>query len=502
MVFPVLLGSTLLRTPRTRLPQIFCRHRSLTQSIERGRQDRSEYSSRLREIRLPPDDGGAGRGKTRAELRFERFGPGDTPKRTGDARPPRDRNERGTSRPSSRFGRVGPPRPRSDAPSRFGDVAQDKPFRGREDRPQPREDRPARDRDARPPRRDDRFGRSSDRSAGGGSRFSNDREDKSPYRERFGERNERPQGGRFGDRSERPQGRHFGERSGERSEQPQEGRSFDSRDRFGSRTPRPWEARGAKPVERNTGFGDRAAGDIYRDGQPRYVAREGRSERPEMSDRPDRSERPELPERSFQRQDGPPSRQWERPGRSQLRLRRPYERPTSYSDAPLGAAAHAEGSGSLARDFELLPYSTAASEFIYGYSSVLAALKANRRKLYKLYIHSRGASRDGLLAKIRALKMFPITEEVGDEYLRAMDKASSGRPHNGVVLESSPLPVPPITELRTPSKEDESFSVVMDSQSAEDALVNGKQELYSYKSAGWRHPLILFLDGVVSYPGS
>ncbi|KAH8730754.1 Alpha/beta knot methyltransferase, partial [Phaeosphaeriaceae sp. PMI808] len=144
-----------------------------------------------------------------------------------------------------------------------------------------------------------------------------------------------------------------------------------------------------------------------------------------------------------------------------------------------------------------LPYTTAASEFIYGYSSVVAALKANRRKLYKLYIHSRGTTRDGLLARIRALKLFPITEEVGDEYLRAMDKASSGRPHNGVILESSPLPVLPITELRTASIEDESFSIAVDSQSAEDAVVNGKQDLYSYKAAGWRHPLFLYVDGVL-----
>ncbi|KAF2830730.1 alpha/beta knot [Ophiobolus disseminans] len=124
-------------------------------------------------------------------------------------------------------------------------------------------------------------------------------------------------------------------------------------------------------------------------------------------------------------------------------------------------------------------------------------MKANRRKLYKLYVHSRGASRDGLLTRIRALKLFPILEEVGDDHLRAMDRASSGRPHNGVVLESSPLPVSPITELKTPSMEDESFSVTLDSQSTEDALVNGKQELYSYRSAGWRHPLILFVDGVL-----
>jgi 21S rRNA (GM2251-2'-O)-methyltransferase len=130
--------------------------------------------------------------------------------------------------------------------------------------------------------------------------------------------------------------------------------------------------------------------------------------------------------------------------------------------------------------------------------SVVAAMKANRRKFYNLYVHSRGASRDGLMSRIRSHKLFPITHEVGDEYMRALDKASSGRPHNGVILEASPLPVPPITELKTASIEDESFSVGLDSQSAEDVLVNGKQELYSYKSGGWRHPLILYVDGVVS----
>jgi 21S rRNA (GM2251-2'-O)-methyltransferase len=124
-------------------------------------------------------------------------------------------------------------------------------------------------------------------------------------------------------------------------------------------------------------------------------------------------------------------------------------------------------------------------------------MKANRRKLYNIYVHSRGAARDGLLTRIRALKLFPITNEVGDEYLRAMDKASSGRPHNGVILESSPLPVLPITELKIASVEDASFSVGVGSQSAEDALVNGNQELYSYKASGWRHPLILYVDGVV-----
>jgi 21S rRNA (GM2251-2'-O)-methyltransferase len=80
---------------------------------------------------------------------------------------------------------------------------------------------------------------------------------------------------------------------------------------------------------------------------------------------------------------------------------------------------------------ESLPYATAASEFLYGYSSVLAAIKANRRKLYKLYIHNRGINhegRDAIVQRARALRL--SIQEVGDEYLRAFDKSSNGRPHN------------------------------------------------------------------------
>lgn len=84
---------------------------------------------------------------------------------------------------------------------------------------------------------------------------------------------------------------------------------------------------------------------------------------------------------------------------------------------------------------ESLPYTTAASEFLYGYSTVLAALKANRRKLYKLYIHDRGLNHEGLGALVARAKVAQLSvHEVGDEYLRPMDKASSGRPHNVCIL--------------------------------------------------------------------
>ncbi|KAF2739673.1 hypothetical protein EJ04DRAFT_456901 [Polyplosphaeria fusca] len=147
---------------------------------------------------------------------------------------------------------------------------------------------------------------------------------------------------------------------------------------------------------------------------------------------------------------------------------------------------------------DILPYKSAASEFLFGYSVVLAALKAGRRKIYTLYIHERGQSRDGqavLVARARALQV--KIHEVGDDWLPVLDKASKGRPHNGVILETSPLPQPPITELLSPSRDMGQFGIKLDVQSREDLLVNGKQEQYGYTSSGWRYPLILYVDGVL-----
>lgn len=41
------------------------------------------------------------------------------------------------------------------------------------------------------------------------------------------------------------------------------------------------------------------------------------------------------------------------------------------------------------------------------------------------------------------------------------------------------------------------FEVALDKQSREDIMVNGTQKEYNYKSAGWRHPFVLYVDGVL-----
>jgi 21S rRNA (GM2251-2'-O)-methyltransferase len=481
MVYPLLFGSTLLRTQQSRLSQTFRRFKSITAAIERGRQGGPDRPSRPRTTRTPTEYGGSEGGKTRRELRFDRFGPAKDGGENQDVkeRPRRDRDERVSSPRSSRFGRVGSPRSR-DFPSRFQGDGEDKPSKGWEERPpRTREDRPSSDRperssrpwEERPPR-ENRFASSSDRTARfeGRDRPAPRGEDREPRRERFEHREERPQRreGQF-DRGERKpfdRGDRGSYNGGERKPFDRERKPFDRGDR------KSFDRGDRKPL----------------DGPRREAFGRGGVE-----------SRSEQPQGTFRRRDESSSYARERPGREQTER---YQSQDSSRKQPEGAARTTETADaprSSIRDVDSLPYTTAASEFIYGYSSVLAAMKANRRKLYNLYVHSRGASRDGLLARIRALKLFPITQEVGDEYLRAMDKASSGRPHNGVILESSALPVPPITELKPASFEDESFSVTLDSQTAEDALINGKQELYPYKAAGWRHPLILYVDGVVSY---
>lgn len=151
-----------------------------------------------------------------------------------------------------------------------------------------------------------------------------------------------------------------------------------------------------------------------------------------------------------------------------------------------------------------VPYTTAASEFLYGYSVVLAALRANRRKLYNLYLHSRSRRNDGSnFLQQWAGRSNVQVHDVGDEWLPIMDKLSSGRPHNGCILECSPLPRPPVKALAQSSVVGSkngiygNYNIRLNPQSGEDLAVNGQNELYQYKSNGWRHPLVLYVDGVL-----
>ncbi|EGS18568.1 putative mitochondrial large ribosomal RNA protein [Thermochaetoides thermophila DSM 1495] len=160
-----------------------------------------------------------------------------------------------------------------------------------------------------------------------------------------------------------------------------------------------------------------------------------------------------------------------------------------------------------------IPYTTAASQFLYGKSVVEAALLSARRKLYHLYMTDLHQRKDpsgsrAMLALARS-KGVPVTI-LSDADKRLMDKMAEGRPHNGFVLEASPLPQPPVTALGPlPSSEDgvpkpiTEIPVTLDHQSAEDASINGTSPSLPLPSPlipGY-NPLILILDRILD-PGN
>lgn len=114
-------------------------------------------------------------------------------------------------------------------------------------------------------------------------------------------------------------------------------------------------------------------------------------------------------------------------GRNQGDGRQPQSRPMlrkEYMESRFGAES----------DPISIPYTTAASEFLYGYNPVRAALKAGRRQLYKIYIHPRVAGREdgGHVRSLTTLAQDAKVEvkDVDDSWLRVMDKMSDHRPHN------------------------------------------------------------------------
>jgi 21S rRNA (GM2251-2'-O)-methyltransferase len=160
-----------------------------------------------------------------------------------------------------------------------------------------------------------------------------------------------------------------------------------------------------------------------------------------------------------------------------------------------------------------IPYTTPASEFLYGSSVVEAALCSRaspRRKLYKLYIYSgenrENEDRDKDFARLARRQGVPVEFKNAD-WLRMMDKMSGGRPHNGYILEASPLPRLPVVSLGELTTRDgtQGFEVLLDHQSREEAQVNGTNDFVPVpsmvKSGEGRKPFVLLLDSIVD-PGN
>lgn len=159
------------------------------------------------------------------------------------------------------------------------------------------------------------------------------------------------------------------------------------------------------------------------------------------------------------------------------------------------------------RDLDTLlsvPYTTPASEFLYGTSAITAALLSSRRKLYKLYIYA-GDNRevhqqDNRIREL-ALKRGVVVERVKEDWLGLMYKMSERRPHNGYILEASPLPKLPVTGFQAVEKRNGAFHVILDHQSREEEAVNGTSTIIEYQVSFPRYPFVLFLDGILD-PGN
>lgn len=79
-----------------------------------------------------------------------------------------------------------------------------------------------------------------------------------------------------------------------------------------------------------------------------------------------------------------------------------------------------------------IPFTTAASQFLYGTSSVKAALKANRRKFYKLYVLTNTEKQNPERIRIEniAKSTGAAVKRVDESWIALLDKISNSRPHN------------------------------------------------------------------------
>ncbi|KAI1204670.1 uncharacterized protein F4807DRAFT_446274 [Annulohypoxylon truncatum] len=147
-----------------------------------------------------------------------------------------------------------------------------------------------------------------------------------------------------------------------------------------------------------------------------------------------------------------------------------------------------------------IPRTTAASQFLYGRSVVEPALKQTTRKLYKLYLYFGENRQDdtlniGLQRKAKTAGI-PVVEVIDSHGLRRMDKMSEGRPHNGCVLEASPLPQLPVKHLGSFSEEEKGFLVTLGHQSVEEAQINGTDNFIKCNLPPNRNPFVLLLDRI------
>jgi tRNA G18 (ribose-2'-O)-methylase SpoU len=154
-----------------------------------------------------------------------------------------------------------------------------------------------------------------------------------------------------------------------------------------------------------------------------------------------------------------------------------------------------------------IPYTTAGSEFLYGTHVVKAALQSGRRKLYKLYIYQgvngqgEEVEQDTSIYKLALAAGVKVSKVSGD-WERLLNKMSDQRPHNGYVLEASPIPKLPVTALEKLEGPSKTFDVQLGHQSSEELAINSTFEMHDSVAtlpsvAGTqRYPCLLMLDRI------
>ncbi|KAL1310633.1 hypothetical protein AAFC00_000904 [Neodothiora populina] len=83
-----------------------------------------------------------------------------------------------------------------------------------------------------------------------------------------------------------------------------------------------------------------------------------------------------------------------------------------------------------------------------------------------------------------------------------MDRMTADRPHNGVILEASPLPMPSVEELGEVQPSNRQIHLTLSQkQTAEERALYGTSQILPAPHESWRHPFVLLVDGVLD-PGN
>ena len=150
-----------------------------------------------------------------------------------------------------------------------------------------------------------------------------------------------------------------------------------------------------------------------------------------------------------------------------------------------------------------VPYTTAASVFISGTRSVTAALNAGRRQHYKLHYAepSFKPSPERNRVRVRASSLNILCQASSMSYLdqlaSKLGKKGDDLIHDGLILETSPLPQRPVMALGPVDTSASNFAVRFAPLSQEMVKIFANKHVLPYASEAWRKPFLLWLHGVV-----